>query len=997
MEATNEAISNYKYYADLFDETGESQDLRQRNRWGKKLIKILQENITPETRFKLTYTTNGIRKGIMLTPRSIDKFRDKILTGIEVHREFDTGSDVIDNFNIHDIESNINIEEVERANRNNDGFYFKYYNLTQFDLSKYQIYTKQQTKDLRELNDEDMNEHCLYLAFKNSNILTEEQLFILKTMLVEGNCPKSRLTLISKKLNIQITLTEYLLISGKISLKYINKGDRKNISIALFKDHYFINDIINVHLFGARNWNKIEHNKHPRFNEILSYKTRYTYEKEYNQKALTVIKELFDNKGFEEFKFEDHYKDINFEMTYKQDIKLIDRDFFYNLDHTPYYREQKPANNYENIYFADFETTTQDLHKAHTVAWCHFIDKNIKSAKGNHCVETFLENLKNKSIVYFHNLKYDWQQIFGNVYIIKATEKDNQLYKMTVKYFDKTITFKDSYKMISSPLRDFSEMFKLEITKDIMPYDLYTQDNINNFDESIDLALQYIKDKDKEDFIKNIDENNFRTSNNRFRHMEYSLFYCKKDVELLTKGFIMFRDLTFESLKLNVFDYLSISSLADDYLINQDCYQDVWPLKGTVRTFVQQTVIGGKVCSKDNKKWHLKENVQDFDAVALYPSSMSMIEGFPKGLPKKINCFNWDVIKNCSYYCLEIVITKQKEINYGIPIMTYVESDSKKRIWTNNLIGKQIIVDKTTLEDYIKYYSIEFTIIQGVYWNDGFNNNINETMEFLFQQRKKYKEEKNPIQIVYKLLMNSAYGKTILKESKESITYIYNIDKKPNAIEDFVRKNYNLIKYEEEVPHQKLKCMKYYMYKNKFDHKNYCHLGTYVLSMSKRIMNQVNEIAHENNVEIYYVDTDSMHIKENQIELLSSKFKEKHSKELIGKDMGQFHCDFNSNVIKSDIKAIETIILGPKAYYDLLEGKDENGNLVNDNHIRLKGVDHNTIKETSKIKNKSIRDLYIDLYNGETIEFDLVLGGVKMQYVSGGIINRKQFIRKIKF
>eukprot|EP00965_Chrysotila_dentata_P128272 4240589-Pleurochrysis_carterae.AAC.1 len=38
------------------------------------------------------------------------------------------------------------------------------------------------------------------------------------------------------------------------------------------------------------------------------------------------------------------------------------------------------------------------------------------------------------------------------------------------------LILKDSYKMISSPLRDFPKMFKLEDVKEVMPYDLYTRE-----------------------------------------------------------------------------------------------------------------------------------------------------------------------------------------------------------------------------------------------------------------------------------------------------------------------------------------------------------------------------------------------------------------------------------------------------------------------------------------------------------------------------------------
>eukprot|EP00965_Chrysotila_dentata_P042107 1396817-Pleurochrysis_carterae.AAC.1 len=39
------------------------------------------------------------------------------------------------------------------------------------------------------------------------------------------------------------------------------------------------------------------------------------------------------------------------------------------------------------------------------------------------------------------------------------------------------LQLKDSYKMISSPLRDFAKMFKLQdVQKEVMPYDLYTRE-----------------------------------------------------------------------------------------------------------------------------------------------------------------------------------------------------------------------------------------------------------------------------------------------------------------------------------------------------------------------------------------------------------------------------------------------------------------------------------------------------------------------------------------
>ena len=77
--------------------------------------------------------------------------------------------------------------------------------------------------------------------------------------------------------------------------------------------------------------------------------------------------------------------------------------------------------------------------------------------------------------------------------------------------------------------------------------------------------------------------------------------------------------------------------------------------------------------------------------------------------------------------------------------------------------------------------------------------------------------------------------------------------------------------------------------------------------------------------------------------------------------MGQFHSDFDSDVIKKDIHATESIFLGKKCYIDKLEGKDENGNAVVDYHIRMKGVSNNAIKHKAKIEQRDFMEIYKSL------------------------------------
>ena len=85
------------------------------------------------------------------------------------------------------------------------------------------------------------------------------------------------------------------------------------------------------------------------------------------------------------------------------------------------------------------------------------------------------------------------------------------------------------------------------------------------------------------------------------------------------------------------------------------------------------------------------------------------------------------------------------------------------RYFINDMENEIIYIDKVGLEELVKYHKAEFEIIDGYYYNEGRNDTINHVIEDLHNLRAKLKKDKNPAQIVIKLLMNSMYGKTIIK------------------------------------------------------------------------------------------------------------------------------------------------------------------------------------------------------------------------------------------
>jgi len=78
-----------------------------------------------------------------------------------------------------------------------------------------------------------------------------------------------------------------------------------------------------------------------------------------------------------------------------------------------------------------------------------------------------------------------------------------------------------------------------------------------------------------------------------------------------------------------------------------------------------------------------------------------------------------------------------------------------------------VFVCKFDLEDLIKFHKIEFEVVDGYYYNEGRNTELRGVIETVFNERLKLKKVGNPLQEIYKLIMNSSYGKTLQKAIPE--------------------------------------------------------------------------------------------------------------------------------------------------------------------------------------------------------------------------------------
>lgn len=702
----------------------------------------------------------------------------------------------------------------------------------------------------------------------------------------------------------------------------------------------------------------------------------------------------------------------------------------------------------------DFETTTKKLCVPYLVSYLISINGIVTERKGsivgggcdkdfirevhNHVLEMRDEvvpckdNLDLSEIRTFimlnlfhielmaHNITFDIQ------FLLKHVTNYNPVYRANNKvcggyFMYKGVKFalKDSYAITDSKLADFVKTFGIKgMKKEVMPYNLYDVESIRRNTMPIVAALRHLKTKEeKKEFLENIKKMDMARGN-QFEHMRYAKFYCEQDVKIMMEGYSTFRSWVFKDLKINIDKFLTISSISDEYFKLNDVYEKCFLLEGVARHYIQRTVVGGRCMSRDNLKYFIKILLNDLDGVSLYPSAMKRlaeIGGYLQGRPSEIEEHNLNMkhLNTVSGYFVRVKILNFKSKRH-FPLLSKV-NDNGVRMFTKEVSeDDEYYLNKIAMEDLINFEKVpieNIKILDGYEFTEGRNPKIGEVIQNVFDTRIKYKSEKNNMQALYKLVMNSAYGKTILNENEEKISFF---DTEEKAFSHALR-NYNTVK-EITKFHG---CDKYLVKKSisVSSHQNACHIGSEILAMSKRIMNEVMCLAEDNGIRVFYQDTDSMHIEDGKIEELARLFKEKYGRELIGSKLGNFHCDFapqfNSKGEElKPIAAVKTYILGKKSYMDIVKYKNEKDNTTTEIlHARLKGIpnklvnvgDENNIDEYSELttgKRYSVthgEKIYRDLLNGETIDFNILEAKPVFKMLNGGIESSSEFIRSVSF
>lgn len=923
----------------------------------KNILANLIKNSRPGDRLVLRAERNGkfIYRNISNADEATRRAYLEIIRNTYKRDELGIADSVGDLDSYFILENNPTLVKImNNRGRNKAGLYFPYYNKTDIDLSKYQIY--------KEENDLTNSEHCLIYTLRQAGIENNVLSRIATTFIYSNHYLKKELYKVSNIIDKKICLNEY---DPSNTLRKYYYGDQEEcINISLYKNHYFIfENTIYTH-FVTRNYDRCKDYK--RFHNITSIEKRdekvYAIRDKKFQtvSSLTLVKRLLDHGHMKKIEYKKH--EILEHVIDLKGITTEQRPFVFN--------EKLVRRN--KIFYADTETVLND-DKKHILYMTGIIDDtedNVflsKSYLAHRDLFNYIVSRTNKSdyiICYFHNLKYDSAILSPLFKYTGSTEKSGNIYGIDILYRGRTIHLRDSYKLIPCALRDFKKTFQLTIgKKEAIAYSFYKIHTSDTAD--IKEYMSHLHEHEVPIFLEALTDDpilfDYDEKNNTFNCIKYYKYYLSLDVLVLRAGLKSFaRDISIlTENKMNAYDFMTCSSIAHYYASMHGAYDEVYEVTGNLRAYLSKAVCGGRVYSNENyTKVEVSDSTAYLDIVSLYPSAMERLSreyGFITG---PCVYFEGPSIPPCSYAIMTVEIIKINK-HQQMPFVSIAGGDNI--VYTNTATNQIVYIDTITLEDYIKFHHIEYKVLHGVYWTGHFNKNIGNIITTLTNERNKYKQLKNEsMSTIVKLIMNSIYGKTITKMSNTAIRYIDDFN--------YIVKNFDNITswYDKGYNQMRVKM-------NKADDSyNMCHIGTSILSMSKRIMNEIMDVCNEQKINCYYQDTDSIHVEASKINLLNEEFKRIYNYYILGTTLGKLQHDFKLENCR-DITAVKCIFLGRKSYIDVIQGTDiKTGEIKTGLHNRLKGIPGKSIQYKADQDFKGdIYELYKQLATGADMEFVL--------------------------
>jgi hypothetical protein len=592
----------------------------------------------------------------------------------------------------------------------------------------------------------------------------------------------------------------------------------------------------------------------------------------------------------------------------------------------------------KKIYFADFETTIYN--NKHYVTCVSVVGLNSTFGPITYCIADYTEGyniihnselviqnfinylLKNESssskintkFVYFHNLgKFDG--LFILYYLTNKLDgmnldlitRDNVIYEIKLKYRNTKIVFRDSLLLFPQSLNKMGEIF-VKRTKIDFKY--------------IGAPIEFYTSQFKRELIQ----------------------YCEEDTLLLRDSMVAYSKVVMDNFNISIYDVITLSALAFK-IYRTNFYKEaiIYQSYKHIDEFIRRSYRGGVV----DVFRPILGNGYYYDVNSLYPFVMSTND-MPVGKPIKGNASSeesFDInnffgfirvkVTTPQYLYIPYLSVKDKELGLISPLGEWEDVYFSEEIKYAIRLGYKF--------EYLDYYKFERKEIFSDYVNT------------LYKIRVDNKDQPE-LSNVFKLLLNSLYGRFGMAQSQFKNEFVansnkerlYNIIKIYNSsiVSDFTTSkniSYTLIRYNELPNQDHLNNM----FKNNFiseeefnSLKKYSDMKIQKLNIAVHIASAITAYAriymHKFKMQykdsIYYSDTDSL--------ILDKKI----SDDLIS--------DNKLGLFKLEHKIKRGVFIAPKLYY--LE--NETGDIM-----KSKGIDPKQLNY----------QIFIDLYNSETKTFNI--------------------------
>jgi hypothetical protein len=384
------------------------------------------------------------------------------------------------------------------------------------------------------------------------------------------------------------------------------------------------------------------------------------------------------------------------------------------------------------VFYADFETTKKFDH-SYEVPYCMALVEEFTGRKkfywGEDCAVQFISDLEvwfekgDNVIVYYHNLGYDEKFIFQKglrVDKIIATSAAKTIVVYTTLSSGARVTFKDSYRLVNSPEKDFPKMFGLTGMAKWSNYPYHAI--IILPDGEIRWKRQDEMDPAHEDEFD--EDGRYRCYDlegaGPLTLKEAAYGYCMCDVLLLRAGMITYKSWT-ARLGVATDAVLTLPSLASTYAWLQGAHNGVCRYSGSLRAYLSNAIYGGRVMVRENQTTVVDGEIANVDAVSLYPSAMAELTSMPTGPGYPI--INKEDLVRFTYYIVTVRIT-HIERRCSFPWIC-VTDDAGIRNWTDDISqvkDRDIVVDSIMLKLIYKKHGVRYDVICGWGWDNFIGN-----------------------------------------------------------------------------------------------------------------------------------------------------------------------------------------------------------------------------------------------------------------------------------